>query len=64
MSLMDQLYHIQTAIQVKLSMLCLNLEKKISGCLSEEHLETEMHKKLHILTVHKNYFHKNQTSWL
>lgn len=29
-----------------------------------EHLETEMHKKLHILTVHENYLHKTQTYWL
>lgn len=60
--LTDQLYHIQTSIQIKLFVLCLNLEKKISGsCLSKEHLETEMHTELHILTVHENYFCKNQT---
>lgn len=66
MSWTDQLYHVQTAVQVKTSSLHLNLEKKVSEVLSfqRKQLETEMHKRLHILTVHENYFPENQTSWL
>lgn len=64
MSLPDQLYHMKTTIQVNLSILCLNLEKKVGGFSSFErqHLETEKDKlPLHTLTVHENDFHKNQT---